>query len=412
MAFDPITMLTLTIAIAAAAALYLLLEWRGARDRSLLYWSGGFASITVGSSLALLRSQGYFFIGVWFANGLLVFAHWLFLLGVMRFVGRRPSRGWWALPLGWCLLLALPQASASALYMVTNSLLVGGLALRASQLLRLDAEHASLGTRQLHYTLLFHGLFYLGKVVLTLMPNALIDLASFRGVVIRVSLVEGVMAILLIALSMTGTVRYRRERQIEHLAERDPLTGLFNRRAFEARAPAHLADVAVGRPGALLLLDVDHFKPVNDLHGHAAGDRLLMMLGELIQTALPDKSLCARLGGDEFAILLVDTDQAQVLALAEILRQRFQATTAQSFATPDAVTLSLGAVMLHQPQTDLAALIERGDIALYAAKRGGRNGLRVSKPAAEVTSAPGYSAPSAIARANVGDSGKRGSSVA
>ena len=137
-----------------------------------------------------------------------------------------------------------------------------------------------------------------------------------------------------------------------------------------------------------------------------------MMLGELIQTALPDKSLCARLGGDEFAILLVDTDQAQVLALAEILRQRFQATTAQSFATPDAVTLSLGAVMLPQPQTDLAALIERGDIALYAAKRGGRNGLRVSKPAAEVTSAPGYSAPSAIARANVGDSGKRGSSVA
>jgi hypothetical protein len=79
MALDPITLLTMTIALAAAAALYLAVEWRTVRGPSLLFWSTGFAIISVGSTLALLRSSGILLIGIWFANGLLVTAHWLFL---------------------------------------------------------------------------------------------------------------------------------------------------------------------------------------------------------------------------------------------------------------------------------------------------------------------------------------------
>ena len=82
MALDAPTMLTLTIALAAAAAGYLAIEWRSVRESALLYWSTGFALICVGSTLALLRSQGLLLVGIWFANGLLIFVHGLFLLGV------------------------------------------------------------------------------------------------------------------------------------------------------------------------------------------------------------------------------------------------------------------------------------------------------------------------------------------
>ena len=87
MALDPPTMLTLSIALAAAAALYLAIEWRSIREPSLLFWSAGFATISLGSTLALLRGIGLLLVGIWFANGLLVVAHWCFLLGVAQ-IGR------------------------------------------------------------------------------------------------------------------------------------------------------------------------------------------------------------------------------------------------------------------------------------------------------------------------------------
>ncbi|RUR42359.1 GGDEF domain-containing protein [Vreelandella populi] len=378
MAFDPATMLTLTIAIAAAAAVYLLLEWRSARDGSLLCWSAGFATITVGSSLSLLRVDGYFFVGVWLANGLLIFAHWMFLFGVIRFVGGRPSRSWALLPAAWSLLLLLPDGpESSKFYLIVNSLLVGFISLRASALLRLAPDTATVGTRQLHYVLLVHGVFYIAKATVTLLPGTLIDLTVFRGTIIRVSLVEGVMAIMLIALSMTGTVRYRRESMIKRLAERDPLTSLYNRRGFEARTRRNLANVSAAHPGALLLIDIDHFKLANDLHGHAAGDFLLVTLSDLTRQILPEEALKARLGGDEFAFLLSDTSAQQIEHFGEELRVRFYETAAKTFNTPYPVTLSLGATLFNQPPKDLNALLEQSDRALYEAKRNGRDRLEV-----------------------------------
>lgn len=110
MALDPITMLTLSIALAAAAALYLAAEWRHVWEASLLFWSAGFATITVRSVLALLRSSGVLLIGIWFANGLLVTAHFLFLLGVARFTEARLSRGWYLIFVLWAAMLLLPEA--------------------------------------------------------------------------------------------------------------------------------------------------------------------------------------------------------------------------------------------------------------------------------------------------------------
>lgn len=378
MAFDPPTLLTLTIAIAAAAALYLLMEWRGAREQALLLWAAGFATVTVGSSLSLLRANGFFLVGVWFANGLLILAHWLFLLGVLRFVGQRPSRAWWLLVVIWCGLLLLPEPlTSSKLYLSLNSLLVGLLALRASWALKLESDAATLGTRQLHYVLMIHGLFYVAKGLLPLAPNTLVDLMAFQGAIIRISLVEGSMAILLIALSMTGTVRYQRERHITHLAERDALTSLLNRRGFEAQAPRVLKRISPSQPGALLLLDLDNFKQINDLYGHAAGDHLLLALADIARQTLPSDALLARLGGDEFVFLLKDVNDDELLHIGQQLRQRFHTVASHTYLTPAPVSLSLGVTRLTQPTQDLSSLLAQSDQALYEAKRRGRNRMEI-----------------------------------
>ena len=377
MALDPSTMLTLTIALAAAAALYLAIEWRTFREHSLLLWSAGFATISVGCTLALQRNSGHMLLGIWFANGLLVTAHWLFLLGVARFTETRISRAWHLVFVVWTALLLLPAGPLwSKLMFLANSLLVAVLAIRASLLLRPLDKSMGAGAVQLHYILLGHGLFYLAKTIPVWVPGSLLDLTDFRGEIIQISLVEGVMAIMLIALSMTGSVRYRRERRIERLASRDPLTGMYNRRALEARAPRLLQGISPASPGALLLIDIDNFKQVNDLHGHSAGDRLLVALSRMILELRPDTALTARLGGDEFVMLLGDTSSEQVDALGASLGERFKAEAASHFSTPEPVTLSIGANLFNQPPNSLMALMEQGDIALYASKRGGRNSMR------------------------------------
>lgn len=379
MALDPLTMLTISTALAAAAALYLAVEWRSIREPSLLFWSAGFATITVGSSLALLRANGYPLIGIWFANGLLVVAHWLFLLGVAQFTQQRLSRAWYLMFLLWLSLLLLPEdPSWSKIMLMANSLLVAALMLRASLLLRPHGKSLSVGAVQLRYVLLIHGAFYFAKAIIAVIPGTLIDLASLRGEIIQISLVEGAMAIMLIALSMTGTERYRREKQIAELAARDPLTALYNRRALEVRAPRLLDEVSSAHPGALLLIDIDNFKLINDLYGHTAGDRLLIALSEMIRAVLPKGALAARLGGDEFVMLLSDASHAQIMVLGSALREQFQQMTSQTYTTPQAVTLSIGAKVFDQPPVSLAALIEQGDSALYESKRAGRNRIQLA----------------------------------
>lgn len=380
-------MLTISIALAGAAALYLAIEWRSVRDSSLLFWSAGFATITIGSTLALLRGIGLLLIGIWFANGLLVVAHWFFLMGVLRFTQVRLSRIWLSVVLVWFALLLLPVGPQwSKVMLMVNSLLVALLTLKASWLLRPHGKSLSVGAVQLRYVLLVHGLFYVAKAIIAITPGTLIDLATFGGLIIQVSLVEGAMAIMLIALSMTGTVRYRREARIARLAARDPLTALYNRRALEVRAGPFFKAVDSAQPGALLLIDIDNFKLVNDLHGHVAGDRLLIALSEMIRTVLPERALAARLGGDEFVILLCGASSERVMELGGLLREQFQQYASRTVPTPQPVTLSIGANLFDQPPTSLAALIEQGDVALYQSKRNGRDSIRfVERPMADLS---------------------------
>ncbi|MFO0591599.1 MAG: diguanylate cyclase [Polyangiaceae bacterium] len=162
-----------------------------------------------------------------------------------------------------------------------------------------------------------------------------------------------------------GTLRAFQRTQLQ--ASTDGLTGLSNRRAMEE---ALRASQPTSQPFAVVLGDLDHFKRLNDEHGHSAGDDALRIFAEVLRAALPFGDLAARWGGEEFAILLFDADAERALAWAELVRERL--AEALTKACAPAFTASFG-VADSTMSRELSALVKMADVALYQAKERGRN---------------------------------------
>jgi diguanylate cyclase (GGDEF)-like protein len=170
--------------------------------------------------------------------------------------------------------------------------------------------------------------------------------------------------------------------RLDHLARHDHLTGVLRRGAFFENASSALAGLAAsGQPAAVLMIDIDHFKQVNDRFGHAQGDRALVAVAAALQSGLRDGAILGRLGGEEFAVLLPGTAATEARAAAERLRLRVAALSlpderAAGGAAPPLAGLTasfgLAACSGARPQP-LEALLARADTALYAAKAAGRN---------------------------------------
>jgi diguanylate cyclase (GGDEF)-like protein len=163
------------------------------------------------------------------------------------------------------------------------------------------------------------------------------------------------------------------DEQMAQLATTDFLTGLANRRAFFEQAEvARTLALRLKKPIALLMLDLDHFKQLNDRFGHATGDEALVRFAGMARATLREHDLMGRLGGEEFALALPGTDVDGALLAAERLRQAVAGTTLEAGGVEYAMTVSVGAVMIEAGET-LTAALARADQALYRAKRHGRN---------------------------------------
>jgi diguanylate cyclase (GGDEF)-like protein/PAS domain S-box-containing protein len=172
------------------------------------------------------------------------------------------------------------------------------------------------------------------------------------------------------------TERKKLEQRLDQLARTDALTGLSNRRDFNDRAQAELARCRrLGKPLSLLMVDIDHFKLVNDRHGHAVGDAALRQLADSCRHSLREIDLPARLGGEEFVALLTETTLPDALDAAERLRRHIEAleVAPQQPGPPVRLTVSIGVAELAAADRSHEDLMRRADQALYAAKREGRN---------------------------------------
>jgi diguanylate cyclase (GGDEF)-like protein len=172
-------------------------------------------------------------------------------------------------------------------------------------------------------------------------------------------------------------------RELERLATTDPLTGVSNRRHFHAVAALEIDQAArSGLPLTALTIDVDHFKLINDTHGHTSGDEALRRLADATKGELRSTDLLARMGGDEFVALLPNTDVLGALHVGERLRARIADMTIQFEGKTYGFTISLG-IAAYSPDDDtIDKTLAKADLALYSAKTEGRNRLSLAPTSA------------------------------
>lgn len=170
------------------------------------------------------------------------------------------------------------------------------------------------------------------------------------------------------------------EHQLRFLAQRDPLTQAYNRHHFWQLASAEMARVKrYKRPLSVAMIDADHFKAINDLHGHDVGDLVLRMIVDTCHDSLRKQDVLARYGGEEFVVMLPETTQQGALTVMERVRERIESTALELEGGQRVqITVSIGLSAIGDPDEGIDTLLKRADEALYAAKHQGRNRIALS----------------------------------
>ncbi len=184
----------------------------------------------------------------------------------------------------------------------------------------------------------------------------------------------------LLSIGQDITEKRKMQKKLEEMALHDALTGLYNRKVLEKKltddihsARRHGYDLSV------LMLDLDHFKRINDQYGHLEGDNVLRRIAGVLKKSIRKTDYIARYGGEEFVVVLPGTPLEQAKAMAESLRRR---TAEQKVPTKNGdyltITVSIGATCFSENAQSLQRIIENADVAMYSAKEGGRNGVRIN----------------------------------
>jgi diguanylate cyclase (GGDEF)-like protein len=223
-----------------------------------------------------------------------------------------------------------------------------------------------------------HGALYLLRTPFGSML-APVNNQIFASVWITVLSFEALLFTIAVAFILLAMAKERTEYRHKTDSLIDPLTGIANRRAFLQDAEVQLKrQMTEPRPMAVLLLDLDNFKSINDRFGHAIGDRVLQMFAEVGSGCMRRFDIFGRLGGEEFAALLVDTSRERALAVAEQIRASFVEVTGMVDGKPVLATVSIGVVISYDAVLDLSALLAQADHALYRAKDNGRNRIEMA----------------------------------
>lgn len=397
---DPVNILLVTV-LSSLMSLAILGSLRPAGIPGVSRWMGAYVMVSVALVLAGMQRIGMPFLTVFVSNTILALAITRVLEGCREFFGLRPR-----VPLAWAGCVAV-SAGIAWWYWITPDF--------AARIALVSVFHGSiyvaigwLALRQRPpgrpvYSYRFvtwaawlgafaHGLRGLIYGAGLIRQSTLLDFTPFNVTYLAL----GILVLPALSIGLVLLAHDRMAERLERLASHDELTGALTRRAFVAQAGA-LLDVAraAGTPHAFAIIDIDHFKVVNDLYGHAAGDRVLTQFGRVIASGLRESDLFGRLGGEEFALLfpamareeaVMRLDALRVAALS-VRRSGSAASHAhdaldsgvpqadagdKAQAAHGGLTFSAG-VDVFQDGDTLASLMERADAALYKAKTRGRN---------------------------------------
>ena len=386
MSFDPqsVALIALLICLAFGTSLIGLSRHHGpVRALPLQIWSRALILAPLGwLVLELSRSYGPLWLAV--PGKALIMAGFVEYWRALRaFCGRPAGAASFVLPvvlvalasLAWLLLRPGEPMSTRTLL-----LLSAGYAIAAGLLaLRLAQPTRSMQALLVAFSLLGAGLLLGLRVVLMLLADWAPGLDWIRAPQSH-SLLLGI-ALMAPALATLGFALLDSERNLDDLkrhANVDGLTGLLNRSAFLREAGQRLeACKASGSACALLMLDVDHFKRVNDDYGHETGDRALRLVADAMTAPLPADALLARCGGEEFVALVAGCDATAAQALANRIRLAVKQATLQVNGLPLELSVSVGVAQLSDSSDDLSLLMRRADQAMYRAKQSGRDQVRL-----------------------------------
>jgi len=382
MNLDLNTLLLVTVYVEAMLGLLLLFAWvQNTQIIAVAWW--GFAHLLRSGSIVLFGMYGTVseIISIDLANAILFTAFAMTYTGARVFDGR--SINPFALAGGaavWLLASRTPYIfdSMDARILVSSGIITCYTWCTAYEFWRGRSE--PLVSRWPAIFMLFaHGALFLLRTPLTsILPWTNKD-QLYASVWLTVLSFEALLFTISIAFILLAMAKERTELRHKTAALIDPLTGIANRRAFlESAAELFLRQGNSLRPTAVLLIDLDHFKSINDRFGHAIGDKILQTFAEATSAKLGPRDLIGRLGGEEFAIVLYDVNRERALAVAERIRSTFAEVSAVIDNCPVHSTVSVGVVVEQAGSVDITLLLAQADQALYYAKSRGRNRVELA----------------------------------
>jgi diguanylate cyclase (GGDEF)-like protein len=363
------------------------------QERPLRHW--GYSCLLQGTGWVLIGSRGIApdWLSIAVGNTAILFSSLCYLASIDNFIlGRRrpvrpPGPDWtrralWVIGVGFCPILLLlisqfPGRSLPIRIIIISGSIAYITALCARRLLGHKPVPASRRIMGLAFVVV--SLSQIGRLISTaLRPPYTPELYNNTPVDSTTFLV-GFVAVVMLTFFFTLMVNEQTAQELRHLATHDSLTKTFNRSAFEGYA-RHAIEQSLRRGDdlSLLLFDIDHFKSINDTHGHQAGDVALRQMAKLANKCLRSQDIFGRYGGEEFAVLLPSTDPEGAYMVAERIRRSIEESEFHDEGTDFRLTISGGVALLQhsgQQSTEkrLSALFRAADEALYEAKRSGRN---------------------------------------
>ncbi|MDP2143748.1 MAG: diguanylate cyclase [Gallionella sp.] len=377
MNLDPRTLLFSLILTNTLMALSLFVAASGKRRDGVGLWAIAILLETLTWILIAARGAIPDALSLVIANGFKAGAHALALAAVCEFQRRTAPRWQYFVPVALAMLMAGLLADDIRGRFVWGSLIFAfQIALIAHMLLTDKETRAGRAWR-----LMFGGLIAMQLVLGLRAAAALFGYAEFAQpqTAIAPHPVQIVSFIAIMATALIGSIAFilmvkeRADREILHLAMTDSLTGVPNRRALMDQA-LHVMAQRGGRPMSLLMIDVDHFKRINDTLGHPAGDEVLRRVTQLLSERLRGGDVIGRYGGEEFCVIAPNTEIDGALTLAESLREIVAATPIPTEAGEVSITISIGISCCRSDTVrELKDVLADADTALYAAKNAGRN---------------------------------------
>jgi diguanylate cyclase (GGDEF)-like protein len=383
MGLDVNTLFLVTIYVEAILGLLLLFAWiQNAQIRAVAWW--GCAHLLRAASVVLFGMYGAVpsLVSIDLANVLLFLSFAVIWTGARVFDDRRPLPMYvLAGPVLWLAVAHLPALSddLDLRVLLSSGIITAYTWLTAYEFWRGRSE--PLVSRWPAIFMLFaHGSLFLLRTPLAAMLLPWSPASQmFESVWLTVLSFEALLFTIATAFILLAMAKERTEYRHKTAAMVDPLTGIANRRSFLHEGGALTKrHAAHPRPTAVLLIDLDHFKSINDRFGHPIGDRVLQIFAVTAGANVRPSDLIGRLGGEEFAAVLFDADRDQALALAEGIRTAFAKAAAEVDGVPVAATVSIGVVVNEDRPLDVAELLGQADLALYCAKERGRNRVEIA----------------------------------